>query len=679
MPSERAIPGTKPTAPHQQRPASGPVHEQDAGLAQPELNASEPNLVYLQRTIGNAATQRLLQRQPETAHIQRADDKDDEQESFWKTLAREEAIGAWGILKGMGTGAAGMVDSASMGITKGLRAVGVDAADPIQYAKWLEKQYDESGEALFGKDYQQGAKLLGGMNAGEIGTAGGGLIWQLVMAGASPAGWAKGAKTGIDVAGNLGSMIDAANKIAEIIEKRQKADTLSASQLLTDGEFLQACSSLALAIGSMMASGKKLDKNAAPALLKSLDRLGLATTSAQALATINKIVEIQMSTQMTPEAQEKATASAVVELIGHGLSLYADTVGSKEIGGDKSDTSAIDPNLRQLEAGDGKALELDPSNRPQNRSPEDFDPSLIDFGPEAGQSAPLELDTEGSWRGNQAAEGFDPSMVDLGPANANAAPLELDTEGAWRGSTQSPADFDPSLRDLPVDPKAKKLGFGKGPKRPGPQTITEEIGLGSPGTGPGGKSLRSTSMNYNTFDAAEVALGLRKDYRASPEHGGYQYLQSVEFDVPSVTGNEGTRGDRFGNDEMIDSMGIKYPKHDDYTGTGFDRGHGAAQELSGGDEAVARALQTMSNIWPQTPDTNQHGGYRQLENFYKDVKAQNPGAHVRVQIVGTYGSPPTLVTAPSGARLAVPAAFEATITIERADGSKETINRTVVN
>lgn len=678
MPSERVTPGTKTSAPHHQRPPSGPDHAQEAGLAQPELNASEPSVVYLQRTIGNAATQRLLQRQAEPAQIQRADDTDDEQESFWKTLAKEEAIGAWGILKGMGTGAAGMVDSASMGITKALRVMGVDAADPLQYAKMLEEQYDASGEAMFGKDYKQGAKLLGGMNAGEIGSAGGGLIWNLVMAGAGPAGWAKGAKTGIDVAGNLGSMIDAANKIAEIIEKRQKQDTLSAKELLTDGEFLQACSSLALAIGSMMASGKKLDKNAAPALLQSLERLGLATTSAQALATINKIVEIQMSTQMTPEAQEKATASAVVELIGHGLSLYADTVGSKKLG-EGADPADFDPNLKNLEAGDGKALELDQSNTPQNRSPEDFDPNLIDFGPDDGQSAPLELDTEGGWRGKASPEAYDPSMIDLGPADPNSAPLDLDTEGAWRGSSQSPADFDPNLRDLPVDPKAKKLGFGKGPKRPGPQTISEETGLGSPGTGPGGQSMRSTGMNYNKFDAAEVALGLRKDYRASPEHGGYQYLQSVEFDVPSVTGNQGTRGDRFGNDEMIDSIGINYPKHDDYTGTGFDRGHGAAQELSGGDEAVARALQTMSNIWPQTPDTNQHGGYRQLENFYKDVKAQNPGAHVRVQIVGTYGSPPTLVTAPSGARLAVPAAFEATITVEKPDGSTETINRTVVN
>ena len=201
------------------------------------------------------------------------------------------------------------------------------------------------------------------------------------------------------------------------------------------------------------------------------------------------------------------------------------------------------------------------------------------------------------------------------------------------------------------------------------KTPTEEIGMGSPGTGPGGKSLRSPGMNFNTFDAAEVALGLRKNFRFSPDHGGYTFLQSVEFDVPADTGNMGTRADRFNADEMVGDTGVSSPRHGDYTNSGFDRGHGAAQELSGGDVDVAAALRTMTNVWPQDPHSNQHGDYRGAENAYKALKQQNPDSWVRIRVSATYGNPPRLIAGGAGRQTAVPESFTVTAVIEHPDGS----------
>jgi hypothetical protein len=152
-------------------------------------------------------------------------------------------------------------------------------------------------------------------------------------------------------------------------------------------------------------------------------------------------------------------------------------------------------------------------------------------------------------------------------------------------------------------------------------------GSGSPGTGPDQRSEARTGIHYNEYNAAEVALGARWDY--DPK---LSVLRSVEFDVPARVGNEGTRGKHFSQESTMAEIGIGQATHESFVGADAERGHGAAQQLSGGDPEVAKALMTMSNVWAMegkgSTGVNQ-GAFKAVEDQYISVKAANPDAAVR--------------------------------------------------
>jgi hypothetical protein len=197
-----------------------------------------------------------------------------------------------------------------------------------------------------------------------------------------------------------------------------------------------------------------------------------------------------------------------------------------------------------------------------------------------------------------------------------------------------------------------------------------ERAVGSPGTARHGESESRTGENYRLFNAPEVALGLRTDF--SPEHGGY--IRSVEFSVPDVVGNFGTRPKRFSTDAMLNDINVEHMTHGTLTGTQTERGHPVAQQLSGGDPDVAAALMTTSNIWPMrgrgSTGVNQ-GVYKQFEDNYISLKSANPNAEVHVRVEAVVGTTPDFITNARGQRALVPEAFDITITLTPPTGKAQ--------
>jgi hypothetical protein len=98
-------------------------------------------------------------KQSETQRTEGAESKDIENGAA--LIAKQEAMGLWGMLKGMGTGL-------------------VSVAGP-EAAHYVGAQFDETAHILFGHEWDSSEPLVWGMNAGQIGTAGGDVIMQLAM------------------------------------------------------------------------------------------------------------------------------------------------------------------------------------------------------------------------------------------------------------------------------------------------------------------------------------------------------------------------------------------------------------------------------------------------------------------------------------------------------------------
>ncbi len=106
--------------------------------------------------------------------------------------------------------------------------------------------------------------------------------------------------------------------------------------------------------------------------------------------------------------------------------------------------------------------------------------------------------------------------------------------------------------------------------------------------------------------------------------------------------------------------------HDDYTRSGFDRGHMAPNQAiaSRFGEAAQRETFLMSNIVPQSPDLNQ-GPWRLLEDVLADTTSQI-GSGVWVVVGPLYQEPVRRL--PSGP--AIPAGFFMVVAVETTQGPK---------
>jgi hypothetical protein len=267
-------------------------------------------------------------------------------ENFWKTLGEQEAIGMMGAVKGLSTGAAGVVDLGSWAATKSAnaylkpisQAIGTDVtlAEPIKLADHVSKGWDDIGDMTFGKDkWSNAEKLLPGMSAAEIGNLGGSIIWSLTMMGAGGAGSSAQAKallTGIDILGKVKSVEDQCTSMASYLERKAKEGPITWARLSGDAEFWVECTKLATAIASAVALGATSEKGAAATVKKVLDAVAPYLKAGEAVAKVAQIIQILNNPKLAPKEKEARAAKIVGELIAMAF----DLVGEKAKKADES-------------------------------------------------------------------------------------------------------------------------------------------------------------------------------------------------------------------------------------------------------------------------------------------------------------------------------------------------------
>jgi hypothetical protein len=228
-------------------------------------------------------------------------------------IAKQEAMGMWGMLKGMGTGLVGIAGPA--------------------VAQQMAEQFDETAHILFGNEWDSSEPLVWGMNAGQIGTVGGDVIWQLVT-------FAKGA--GPAKAGKIYALVDKLKKamavgsglqgvylggtgIARIIEQRQKAgQSITAEALMHDSDFVdQVVVVVTSAIGTVLAA-KGAPASKAEAVTRA--RIQLLMNQAHIASSLARFSEIAASNKSDAE-KELEYGRAAATLIGQLASAAIDVHG----------------------------------------------------------------------------------------------------------------------------------------------------------------------------------------------------------------------------------------------------------------------------------------------------------------------------------------------------------------
>lgn len=233
-------------------------------------------------------------------------------------LARQEAMGMWGMLKGLGTGLVGL-------------------AGP-QAAAAMAAQFDETARILFGSQWDSSEALVLGMNAGQIGTVGGDVIWQLVMLARSLG--AKGGKV-LELAANLDKFKKAqqllgvlgglqgvgmaAQGIARVIEARQKAGlSLALPDLMQDNDFLDQVAMLASSLIGTATAAKGAPSS--PQQLVTRARVAALLGALQASTSLKRLADVAAS-DLSPAEKTRAYGEVLAGLIPQITSLLIDSHG----------------------------------------------------------------------------------------------------------------------------------------------------------------------------------------------------------------------------------------------------------------------------------------------------------------------------------------------------------------
>lgn len=284
---------------------------------------------------------------------------------FWAKLGKQEAMGIFAMLGGFTKAAVGLtMDAPAWLMVKMMRAAGLPVENPASAAEWIAKQYQLSGDGMFGEDYTQGDALIMGKNAAQIGDAGGGLIFQMALIGAgASSATIELASTRFAVSGGVAALnmmaagkgvedsVKAIEKLIDSEQKRLKAlkppQTLSASKLLTNADFLSLCATTAASIFGVIAAGFSLTTSGNSAatsktLQEAMARLGYYFAGLQLSGQIGQIIDVALSEK--PE-KEKATALAdlIVAAAGTSLGFIPGETANMQIGGEPA-PAALPPN-----------------------------------------------------------------------------------------------------------------------------------------------------------------------------------------------------------------------------------------------------------------------------------------------------------------------------------------------
>ncbi|MGY4828758.1 eCIS core domain-containing protein [Sphaerotilaceae bacterium SBD11-9] len=253
--------------------------------------------------------------------------------------------------------------------------------------------------------------------------------------------------------------------------------------------------------------------------------------------------------------------------------------------------------------------------------------------PSAKTGSGIELDTgDGQpWRGKQTSNFNEFDDIDLPPAPAGSAPLELDTGTGqpWRG--QAPAGREVDLGPLPPG-KLPDIYEGKkwSTKIPGVKRSPTTFGEASDEKA---GTFKRTGMDFNSLNAAEIDQGLRVDY--DPVAGR---PRSVSYRVDADTSSRAVQTDRtFRRDPTTQGA---QSVDDDYTNTGYDRGHLAQREAFKGNVDVELAADQMTNVVPMHPDLNRGAGspWRAAES--RTITYASKYGQVRVLVEPKYDANP---------------------------------------
>ena len=306
-------------------------------------------------------------------------------ENLWSTMGEQEAIGMLGTVKGLSTGAAGVLDLAGWAMVKQAnmtldplgKAIGFDLTlSAPEIAKQVGEGFDFMGDAAFGKDkFSGGESLLGGMNAAQIGNLGGGIIWSLTMAGAggqAQAGsQAKALLTGIDVLGKIKSVEDGATSMLAYLARKKKEGPITWAALRDDPTFWIECTKVAQAIAGAIAMGIETKDGAAATVKKVLETATPYLKAGEIGAKVARIVEILNDEKLPPEKKEAEAGQVVGELVATAF----DLLGNKAV---EADTARAKAAADAAAGGSAPAPAPEAGQAAPERDPLDFDIDVVE-------------------------------------------------------------------------------------------------------------------------------------------------------------------------------------------------------------------------------------------------------------------------------------------------------------
>lgn len=239
-------------------------------------------------------------------------------ENFWTMLGREEALGLRGMLKSMGTGAAGLADVATWALVRQAQALHLPVSDPPSLAEWLARQYDLSGDALFGEAYQDS-------DSAAIGEAGGTVVWTLTTLGAGAAGQAGRLAAvgkilaGVGIVGNFKGVEDGAREIAAAVERLQAQDKLTLAELTSDPGFVAGVTRLAASAFAALAARTLGSADASRLLVARLAKVQVLLEAASLAPIVMRMIEVAGS-NLKPSVKNREMIRLAGELAAQIIS-----------------------------------------------------------------------------------------------------------------------------------------------------------------------------------------------------------------------------------------------------------------------------------------------------------------------------------------------------------------------
>jgi hypothetical protein len=144
---------------------------------------------------------------------------------------------------------------------------------------------------------------------------------------------------------------------------------------------------------------------------------------------------------------------------------------------------------------------------------------------------------------------------------------------------------------------------------------------------------RGIGMYFNERNWAEILYGLEIDYNITagrPNH--------IKYRVDAGTRERVVQTDRaFTRNEATEGA---QATTDDYTGTGYDRGHLAQREAFKGNADAERAVDHMTNVVPMHPNLNRGEGSPWRAAEAETIRLADKYGSVMVEVTPIYDSNP---------------------------------------